>query len=414
MCSLRNGIGVFLIIVALIPPVRLITCLGSFHDSSRDEERMAFLVDALHTGRADEMQMLFPEGEFFTWTLAGLSAARLAADGRDPSRNRELVDEAVEVTGRLEVANRFGSDHRGVPHGAFYHGWRLLLLVAQVQAQPESDQDPTLALDQAQQLLGALDNPEPLTSYPGQAWPCDLVVAWAAVHRAATLGEVPGLAGADLRLAQQIDQWRDPATELIGHQFTSDGHAVSPARGTSQSIINTYLPDVSQRLADQEWQGFTEHFLVSYGGLTGVREYPIGQPSGGGDIDSGPLIAGVSLSASAVALGAAIRHGDERLATDLYTQEELLATPVWTDRGLGRAVALGVMPVADAFVLTSHTLRDARSPADPGFQWHPWQLALLIPTAIGLGLAALVLRSEHSRIRRIRRADLRREHRQRT
>ena len=111
-----------------------------------------------------------------------------------------------------------------------------------------------------------------------------------------------------------------------------------------------------------------------------VREYPVGQ-DGPGDVDSGPLPLGVSLSATAVTLGAAAVQGDGRLAGALANYGELIGVPVSTP--WSKRYAAGVLPIGDAFLAWSKTARPwvaaqpAPLPAAVGPQWRLPFLALL-------------------------------------
>lgn len=290
---------------------------------------------------AARMQELFPEGEFFTWALTGLAAGSLARQGIDREEHLALLDEAITRTGRPEVAHRFGSHPEPLRHGAFFHGWRLLLLTEQAALTGDPAHRAEMS-DQAEAVVSTLaETPFP-TSYPGEAWPCDVVVALAAAHRADAVSPVP-------RLAETTELWfaaarehRDPDTGLLVHRVGEHR-----ARATSQSIIQVFLPDVDAELAGREWPRFKEHFLTRELGLVGIREHAHGV-DGVSDVDSGPLVAGVSLSASAVTLAAARRNGDLELATVLDREAELFGVPLPLPGG--RASALGLLPVGDAFL----------------------------------------------------------------
>lgn len=288
---------------------------------------------------APQMQQLFPEGEFFQWALPALAAGILAADGVDSSENLAFLEETIAATSESGVARRFGANDL-LPHGTFYHGWRLLLLVdrASLTQSPEHLSEVT---SEARRILEALQADPLPTSYPGQAWPCDAVVALAATHRASRLVELPELSAVTQGWFAAMEVHRDPSGLLV-HQ-----RGAPLARGSSQSIIQTFLPDIDPARAAVEWQIFKDHFVTSTLGLVGVREHPHGV-SGDGDVDSGPLVAGVSASASAVTLAAARRNGDVELAKVLDREADLLGLPLPV--GFGTAFALGLVPVGDAFV----------------------------------------------------------------
>src|SRR6185312_17065343 len=125
------------------------------------------------------------------------------------------------------------------------------------------------------------------------------------------------------------------------------GAVLEGPRASSQALMLAFLPDIDPGAAAADYRRFAGAFVVREAGLVGVREYPLGT-EGAGDVDSGPLVAGVSLSASAVALAAATRHGDAPLARTLDAEAELFALPLpWFD---GRRYAFGQLPVADAFL----------------------------------------------------------------
>ena len=324
---------------------------------------------------ASEMQALFPEGEFFTWALTGLAAGNLARAGRDPQSHLALLERVIAETGNPVVAGRFGTNDL-LPHGTFYHGWRLLLLVDRAALTGDAAQLAEVS-SEARAIAGALDeNPLP-SSYPGSAWPCDVVVALAAVHRASRIVEVPGLAGVTKRWFEAMDAHRDPSNGLLIHQ-----RGESRARGASQSLIQVFLPDIDPERAAREWGIYKQAFLSPTLGLVGIREHAHGIDAPG-DVDSGPLINGVSASASAVTLAAARRHGDVELATVLDREADLLGLPL--PAGSGTAFAFGLLPVGDAFVAWARSVSPGEATGDPAPQpwwWLMW-LTAFIPGAAG-------------------------------
>ena len=132
----------------------------------------------------------------------------------------------------------------------------------------------------------------------------------------------------------------DPATGLLPHRADlATGQPLEGARGSSLSVMMRFLPEIDPAWGAAQYAAFRRQFVTTVAGLPGVREYPLGT-EGTGDVDSGPLLAGVSLSASAVTLGAAFAQGDGALADPLLHTGEVLGLPVsWgvTKRyGLGR------------------------------------------------------------------------------
>jgi hypothetical protein len=117
---------------------------------------------------------------------------------------------------------------------------------------------------------------------------------------------------------------------------------------------------------------------------------------GSGYVDSGPLVLGISLSATAVTLGAARVHHDS-LADALASEGDLVGVPV---SGLhSKRYAFGVLPIADAFLVWSATARPpwvaSPQPAfwtGDGWWWRlPWLLLLLLPPLVLWGLVRFAI-----------------------
>lgn len=326
---------------------------GQISPAVRDQLR--FLRGALERGAGEEMQGLFPEGYFFSHTLYGLAWADLgAAQAPDSPLRRQALAEATWAAERLDTpAGRAPfSPELDPPLGVFAVGWATWLR-AGVLALAQPAERPAAAVarltDDCTALAGAFArSPTPfLQAYPGQAWPVDSVVAVAALTRC------EALLGQDHRAL--IARWSvaarerlDPATGLLSHRVDlRDGRPLDGARGSSQSIIVRFLPAIDPQWGLEQYLRFRAQFVTTVAGVPGVREYPHGQV-GAGDVDSGPLVAGVSLSASTVALGAARMWDDRTLAEPLrHTGEWLGFGVTW---GGERRYAFGLLPVGDAFL----------------------------------------------------------------
>jgi hypothetical protein len=81
-------------------------------------------------------------------------------------------------------------------------------------------------------------------------------------------------------------------------------------------MIQRFWPLVDPAGAPASYARFRELFVTTQYGVVGVREFPPGV-GGRGDVDSGPLVAGLSASATTVAIGAATVNGDRALAATL-------------------------------------------------------------------------------------------------
>jgi hypothetical protein len=234
-----------------------------------------------------------------------------------------------------------------------------------------------------------------LTAYPGQAWPVDSTVAVAALRLCDTPNLLPRDRSQPARFAPTIERWLraarvrlDPSTGLLPHRADPlTGEPLEGARGSSQSIIARFLSEIDPDWGREQYVLFRRQFVATPLGVAGVREYPHGNQSAG-DVDSGPLLLGISLSASAVTLGAALMREDTALAYPLLQASEAFGLPIsW---GGSKRYLFGAVPVGDAFLVWSKSALPwfevpMPSPASPVVRWW-WRL----PThALSLALVAL-------------------------
>jgi hypothetical protein len=354
------------LVVVTVAAVRTVTGPG-VDDDAAVRGSLAFLRSSLDGGGAEAAQGQFPEGYFFSYALYGLAWTDLAGAGRvDRAEARAEAGWALDhLTSPAGRAPFTGEGSAAAPlspdYGIFYAGWTLLLRAGVIALEtpaaggPDAPPSPRRAAlaDGAEAVAGAftaaLDGGRSpfLAAYPGQSWPVDSVVAVAALRAA------DGVTGADhaalvRRWVDRAGSLADPRTGLLPHRTdVSSGRALEGSRGTSQSVIQRFWPLVDPVGAPASYARFRERFVTTQWGFVGVREYPPGV-EGPGDVDSGPLVAGLSGSATAVAIGAATVNGDRALAATLVHEADLAGVPL--DLGGGRRYALGLLPMGDAFV----------------------------------------------------------------
>lgn len=360
--------------------------------------RLRYLRSALDDGAGERMQGLFPEGYYFTSVLYGIAWVDVGA--RDAARRPEALREARWALDRLDSpAGRASFSPVGaLPYGVFHAGWACWLRAGVLRLAGGADADPATAgrlTADVQALAAAFDaSPTPfLQAYPGQAWPVDSVVAVAALAlHDAVLRE----AGQPARHIATLARWAaaarartDPATGLLPHRVDPrSGRPLEGARATSQVVLLRFLADVDPVWSARDHRRFRTLFASTVPGVPGVREHPRGSDLGG-DVDSGPIVLGLSASASTVELGTAVVHGDRETARALAGLAETTGAPLrW--RGQKR-YALGLLPVGDAFLAWAVTARRWVSPvpsvvhasaAVPRWWRLPWHLAtlsLLVP-----------------------------------
>ncbi|MFI7546614.1 hypothetical protein [Actinoplanes sp. NPDC049599] len=383
---LRRIAAVLVTLIALVAAARLVTP----QQTPGVRQQLTFLRAQLDAGAAEQAQQLFPEGYFFLHALYGLAHVDLGRTAADPAPD---LREARWALDRLATpAGRQPFDAGLAPaYGVFYQGWSNWLRGGILSLHP----DPALRrdFDAASAALAAAFDAAPtpfLAAYPGQAWPVDSTVAVASLRLHDKLGP-PRYAGTIERWLSGVRQRLDPATGLLPHTVDPvSGAPTSVARGTSQSIIQRFLVDIDPAFARSQYLRFRTQFVVRPLRLgPAVREYPVGR-DGPGDVDSGPLPLGVSLSATAVTLGAAAVQGDGRLAGALANYGELIGVPVSTP--WSKRYAAGVLPIGDAFLAWSKTARPwvaaQPAPLPPGVS-RTWRLPFLALLALGVLLSWL-------------------------
>ena len=181
-----------------------------------------------------------------------------------------------------------------------------------------------------------------LLTYPGEAYPVDNAAVAAAIAMHAQVTGQPEPAWFRPWLAGWKARWVDPATGLVyqsAHPTT--GRPTDRPRGSGTALSAWFLSHVDPALAAALGAATRETLGVQVLGHAAVREFPPGH-DGRGDIDSGPLVMGLSVSASGFSLGAARAAGDPAWQTDLLDTACLFAAPDHRPDG-GGALTGGVL-----------------------------------------------------------------------
>jgi hypothetical protein len=190
-------------------------------------------------------------------------------------------------------------------------------------------------------------------TYPGETYPVDVSSAVAAISL------YDSLHGKDASLF--VTTWSDLIrTRFIDSrsgylgQTASNGEAGIP-RGSGTALAAYFLGFTKSALARELFDALKQHGDQVTFGFSTIREYPsnaLGGTGGGGDIDSGPVIFGASVSATGFTLGSARRFGDVALFTRLHRTAELFGMPYSTNKTNGYAVG---GPLGDAILLAMET-----------------------------------------------------------
>ncbi|MFO0628009.1 MAG: hypothetical protein U0325_20710 [Polyangiales bacterium] len=236
------------------------------------------------------------------------------------------------------------------PHGHAYLGYLAMGLGMLRAVDP---QNPTAAVHDA--LIAALARrleaaPAGLVeTYPGEAYPPDVasVVGAIGLHASAT--------GTDRRAL--IARWSQtfraryvhPGSGYVVQRATLAGDPLDAPRGSGTAVTAYFVsfadPALARDLARAVLRG-----VGTVAGFGGVREYPAGW-SGAGDIDSGPVLMGVSVSGTAFGFASARLLRDEARFTALWRTAYLFGAPRARGDGwsypaagaLGNALLLAMM-----------------------------------------------------------------------
>jgi hypothetical protein len=165
-----------------------------------------------------------------------------------------------------------------------------------------------------------------LEDYPGECYPGDVVAAIAAIRRAdAVLGT-----DHSVFVQQALRGFAPPQVDAYGlppfMASATSGAAEAEPRGCGNSYILDFAPEIWPAAARGWYQSYDAHYWQRGLGIAGFREFSRDTPkeSTFNDVDSGPVIFGFGVSASAFGVGAARVNGHMDEAGPLTA--EMLAT----------------------------------------------------------------------------------------
>ncbi len=336
----------------------------------------------------------FPEGELFLHEFHGLALENVAETTRDPEDIAVAAREVRAMLPKIDVMLThapFKQMARAPVRGGvcWFAGQNLLRgrLVALLgsSADPAEvkrfhDDSAILARAFGASASGVLE------AYPGMSWPVDSLFGYRSLQIHDRLYDTKLFTTFE-RFKQTMRRYQDRATGLMPSYVYLDGRPRDVPRGCALSWSLAVLPDLDPAYAAEQWAAYRRGFARCSGGLCLFREYPAGL-SRGPDSDSGPIVGGLGMSASAFALAAARATGDLDTAESLRRTGELLGMPAlswWGKRYLGGRIAM-----FDVLSLWTRTVPTPAAATTAGsVAWTP----VLVLSALWCGLAALALRA---------------------
>ena len=153
----------------------------------------------------------------------------------------------------------------------------------------------------------------------------------------------------------------DKATGLFHTEALNVKRYSRQPRGCALSYLIYYSSHFAPEVARDQWVLFKRHMLVKRMGLAGFREY-LPSYQGKWTPDTGPIIAGIGVAASALAMKAAMAVGDQETFRDLERSSraplrilEILA-PIPL---LGRVARVGTDLLASSILLSAATTSES-------------------------------------------------------
>lgn len=188
---------------------------------------------------------------------------------------------------------------------------------------------------------------------PGLRWVPDNSVALASLHLHSQLtGSRYAQAGRRWVATAQA-QLLDPATGLLASQLDAQGRPSEGPRGSSLGWGIWFLARFDPAFARQQYARYQAAHSTNLGVLRIYREQPDRYTTGAGDVDSGPLILGYGIPATAFALADAVALGDYRNAQRLRRVISLGSRKMREGNELRygvRLVDLDVSPLSEALL----------------------------------------------------------------
>jgi hypothetical protein len=274
---------------------------------------------------------------FGTYQMAALGFGQVAHEHPDTATvNRERMERAID--GMLSPAGRafdtvaWGHDalkslDSSEGHAAFL-GYANLVLSFHRSLFPDSKY---AALNDAMtRALTRRFEAAPtglIETYPGQTFPVDNTpgIASVALHARATNAPKPPV------VARIVAAMRrravDSKSGLLFQRVRADGRAVDAPRGSGTALAAYFISFADADFSAELHRAVQRELATRVAGFRAIREYPSGH-RGHGDIDSGPLVLGHSISATGFALAGCRIHRDPDCYREILATAELFGTPL--------------------------------------------------------------------------------------
>jgi len=269
----------------------------------------------------------FPEGDIFPYTLPAIAYANLVLadpDNRAKALKRMpgLLDAAVvsciakvkPPRGKLENLTSYKK------HGTYLGQLNMALGYYRLVGGDDRYNAINKAIsDVLHKALVALKG-RPLESFPTYSWTFDTTPALLSLrlydhnNRSSRSDAVIRL-GLDWMTGNAIDK----STGLPCSRIGASGARIAPPRGCDLSWRISMIAQLDPGLAKTMYDAYTKSFWLDRKVISGFAEWPGGK-AGRQNVDSGPILMGIGMTASGMGLAAALSVGDELRADKLASQ----------------------------------------------------------------------------------------------
>lgn len=165
-----------------------------------------------------------------------------------------------------------------------------------------------------------------IETYPGEAYPTDTaaVAGAIAVHGRATGTDHAKVLAHWAAMVKKVQI--DPASGFVYQRMdAATGKPHDAPRGSGTALAAYFAGFADRAVARKLAEGVLRR-EATVSGFSGIREYADGT-SGAGDVDSGPVVLGVSVAATGFALAPARAHGYRAAFERLYRTTDLFGAP---------------------------------------------------------------------------------------
>jgi hypothetical protein len=292
---------------------------------------------------------------FSTYALANLAAQQPSLRAEAAATIGQAIRVALTDPIRQPFMDVLPGKQPALPSSVLYLGHLNLMLGCHRQLVPGS---PYRHLhDSISAALAARYREEPsgnLISYPGRRWLPDntVVLASLALHNRLTGSDYAATGRRWVARAQR--EWLAPQTGLLASMVDTAGRPSEEPRGSHLGWSIWFLAQVDSGFARQQYARYQRHHSTNLGVVRLYREFAAGYATGAGNVDSGPLILGYGIPATAFALADAVALRDGRNAQRLRRVVRLGSREVREGNELRygvRMVDLAVNPLSEALLL---------------------------------------------------------------